>query len=393
MKDSIKEKVEALHDEVVALRRDFHAWPELGLEEFKTADKVEAYLKELGFKVSRICGTGLVALLEGSQPGKTLMMRADMDALPVTELSSVEYKSQNEGVMHACGHDGHMAMLMVAAKILADYRDQIKGTIKFVFQPNEENTMADQLVAEGVLENPKVDAAVGIHLMSSMRSKTIAVSGGPVMAETDVFKLTLKGKGGHTAMPHDSIDPIVTAANIIQQVQALQAREISSFKPTAIVFGSIHAGTVANIIPETVELEGTIRCLFDSRKEEGEQLCDRFERMVKSVCAANRVDYELEFPFINPPVVNDEELAAVVREVAAEVVEDPKDLVSFVTMIGEDFCQYVEDIPGTFFFVGTGNEEKKTDFPHHHPFFDIDEDALSVGVEMHVRSALRFFAE
>ncbi|MES0884097.1 M20 metallopeptidase family protein [Roseibium sp. SCP14] len=391
MSPDIKTRVKELEEELIALRRDFHMHPELGLEEHRTAGIVETYLENLGLEVSRMCGTGVIGILKGGQPGKTLMLRADIDALPIDEMTDHEFKSLNPGVMHACGHDGHTSMMMIAAKILTEYRASLKGTIKFVFQPNEENACAADMVKEGVLQNPSVDAVVGTHLMTSIPTGNVSADDGPVMAESNVFKLTLTGKGGHTAMPDESIDPIVTAANIIQQIQTIQAREISSHKPTAIVFGSIKAGTIANIIPETVELEGTIRCLYDSRKEPGETLCEKFERIIKHVCAANRTEYELEYTFINPPVVNDPDVTAVVRETAAQVVEGTdKKVVPYVTMIGEDFGEFTQDVPGTFFFVGVGNKEKKTDFPHHHPRFDIDEDGLAIGVEMHVTSAINY---
>lgn len=387
----IRARVSALEDELIALRRDFHRHPELGMEEHRTAGIVEAYLRDLGLDVSRMCGTGVIGLLKGGQPGKTLMMRADMDALPITEMTDHGFPSETPGVMHACGHDGHTSMMMIAAKLLAENRAVLKGDIKFVFQPNEEAGCALEMVEAGVMQNPKVDAVLGTHLMTGLPTGTISADDGPVMAEANVFRLTLRGLGGHTAVPEDSVDPILTASAIIQQVQALQSRELGSHKPTAIVFGAIHAGSAANIIPETAELDGTVRCLFESRKEPGEHLCDRFERIIANICAAHRTEYELEWRFHDPAVVNDPSISAIVRNAATKVVDGTdRKIVPHVTMIGEDFCRFSQEVPGTFFFVGVGNKAKKTDYAHHHPKFDIDEDGLAIGVEMHVTSAIEY---
>ncbi len=387
----IKSRVKELEGELIALRRDFHMHPELGMEEHRTAGIVEDYLKNLGLEVSRMCGTGVIGLLKGGQPGKTLMLRADMDALPIQEDTGLAFASKTPGVMHACGHDGHTSMMMIAAKILAENRESLKGDVKFVFQPNEENGCALEMVEAGVMHNPSVDAVMGTHLMTGLPIGTISADDGPVMAEANVFRLTLKGLGGHTAVPEDAVDPILGAVGVIQQLQAIQTRELSPHKAVALVFGSIHAGTAANIIPDKVELKGTLRCLFNSKEEPGEYLLDRFERIVAGICAAHRMEYELEWTFHDPAVINDAEISAVVRSAAMDVIArtDHK-VVPYVTMIGEDFCRFSQEVPGTFYFVGVANPEKKTDFPHHHPNFDIDENGLAIGVELHVTSALHY---
>lgn len=387
----IRTRVAEAAEELIALRRDFHRYPELGMEEHRTAEKVEAYLKDLGMDTSRMCGTGVIGLLKGGQPGKTLMMRADMDALPIQEATGLDFASETPGVMHACGHDGHTSMMMVAAKILAEQHDQLKGDIKFVFQPNEENGCALEMVEAGVMKDPAVDAVMGMHLMTGMPIGTISIEDGPVMAEANVFRLVLRGLGGHTAVPEDAVDPILAAAGVIQQLQAIQTRELTPHKAVALVFGSVHAGTAANIIPDSVELRGTLRCLFKSQEEPGEFLLDRFERIVAGICSAHRVGYELEWTFHDPAVINDPDVTGIVRTAAMDVIArtDHK-IVPFVTMIGEDFCRFSQEVPGAFYFVGVGNPAKKTDFPHHHPSFDIDEDGLAIGVELHVTSALRY---
>ena len=387
----IKEKVLDLEDEVIRLRRDFHKHPELGFKEFRTAKKVAGYLEDLGLEVeTNIAKTGVVGVLRGSEPGKTLMLRADMDALPIQEQNDFSYKSAVPGLMHGCGHDGHTAMLLVAAKILSEYKNKIKGNVKFVFQPNEETAAAKMMIKEGVLENPDVDGAFGIHLWTPIESGKIAISEGAVMGGLYEFELTVKGQGGHTSAPQTAIDPIVTASNIIQTIQTVQTREIDPLKPTAIMFGEVKSGTATNIIPEEAELRGTIRYLY--RDEEGNpaQPKKRFERIVENVCKTHQADYEIDYIVESPPVYNNSEMVKKAQETALEVLEDREKIVDYTNLAGEDFGEFSDVVPSTFYFVGTGNKEKGTDYPHHHPKFDIDEDTLKTGVEMHVRSALNY---
>ncbi len=383
----IKRQVEELNEEVINLRRDFHTYPELGFKEFRTSKIVYNYLKDLGLEVSNMAKTGVVGLLRGKEAGKTVMLRADMDAIHVQEENEIPYKSKNDGVMHACAHDGHTAMLLVAAKILTKYKDKIKGNIKFVFQPNEEDAGAKYMVEEGVLENPKVDAALGIHLWSPIESGKVGISGGPVMAAHQNFKLEIIGKGGHSGSPHTSIDPIITAANIIQTIQTIQTREIDVLKPTLIMFGEINGGSAPNVIPSKVELEGSIRYLYEGGDQSPEQPEKRFERMVEDICSAYRAGYTLNFIPSNGPLINDDKLADKVAAIAEDVV-GKNNIIPYVCMAGEDFSEFASRVPSVFYFVGTGNKDKGTDFPHHHPRFNIDEDTLALGVEMHVRTAL-----
>ncbi|MGM0445665.1 MAG: M20 metallopeptidase family protein [Bacillota bacterium] len=390
----IKALVKEHNDELIELRRDFHKHPELGFKELRTSKKVAGYLKGLGLEVTEnVAETGVVGLLEGDNPGKTLMLRADMDALPITEQNDVEYKSQNEGVMHACGHDGHTSMLMIAAKILSKHKDKIKGNIKFVFQPNEEGEAARRMIEEGVLENPKVDGAFGIHLWSPIESGKIAISHGAVMGGLYEFELKIKGQGGHTSAPHDAIDPIIVASNVIQSVQSIQTREIDPLKPTLIMFGQINGGTATNIIPEEVMLRGTIRYLYRDNPGGNERPKERFERIIKNVCDSHRADYEIEYIVESPPVYNNEEMVELAYESAQEVMENKSDIVDYTNLAGEDFGEFSDEVPSTFYFVGIGNKEKGTHFAHHHPKFNIDEDVLSLGVEMHIRSALNYLSK
>lgn len=388
----VKNKVNDFKQELIRLRRDFHEHPELGFQEFRSGEIIENYLKECGCEVKRMAKTGVVGLLKGGQPGATLLMRADMDALPMTEENDVPYKSKNEGVMHSCAHDGHMAMLLVAAKILSSKKEELYGNIKFVFQPNEEDAGAKFMVEEGVLQNPKVDASLAIHLWSQIEVGKLGISEGPVMGAHDNFKIVIKGKGGHSAMPHGAIDPVIIASQIVIASQAVQTKQINVLRPTLINFSTIHAGTASNIIPESVTMTGTLRYLYAGGPDSLERPRQRLEKIVAGICETFNAQCEIEFIPSNFPVINDAKVANLVRKIGTEMVGE-KNVISYVTMAGEDFSEFsVGGIPSTFYFVGVGNSEKGTDYPHHHPKFDIDEDALTIGTEMHVRTALEYLS-
>lgn len=378
-------------NEVIELRRDFHRHPELGLKEFRTGDKVAAYLEDCGLTVRRMNQTGVVGILETGRPGPVLMLRADMDALPIQEENDLPHKSIHPGVMHACGHDAHMAMLLAAARILSELKDRFSGSIKFVFEPNEENVGALAMIEEGLLENPAVDACLGLHIWTPLKTGQIAVTDGPVMAGMDHFELKIKGRGGHTATPQSAIDPILTAAHVIQGVQIIQTRETDILnEPTIIMFGQIQGGTASNVIPDSVALSGTLRYLFGGEPGSPNDPKIKFERVVSHICQVHRAEYELTFVFGHPTLVNHRPMADLVRSVVCEMNPVPE-LLSLVSLAGEDFSEFTARRPGAFYFLGAGNREKGTEFPHHHPRFDIDEDVLITGVELHVRSALRFF--
>ena len=386
----IKEEVANLNHELIELRRDFHMHPELGFEERRTSKVVSDYLESLGLEVkSGIAKTGVVGLLRGKKAGGTILLRADMDALPIQEENEIPYKSISKGKMHACGHDGHSAMLLVAAKILCQHKDEINGNIKFVFQPAEETAGARFMIEEGVLEDPHVDAALGLHLETPLKSGEIGITAGPLMAGADYFKLTIQGRGGHTGAPYSSIDPIIAAANVITAVQIIQTREIDVLKRNILImFGRIEGGVAPNCIPEKVELEGTVRYLHRSAKEEEK----KFERIIAGICEAYRTKYELEFMRSNRSLSNDSKMAELVRSVAQKLVPRNHIVSDIREMSGEDFSVFASKVPSTFYLIGTGNKEKETNYPHHHPRFNIDEDTLSTGVEMHVRTALAYLS-
>ena len=386
-----QETSDFLH-ELVALRREFHARPEPGFDERWSAARIAGYLRDLGLEVREgIAETGVTALLRGEREGKTLLLRADMDALPLEEQTGLPFASKNRGMMHACGHDAHMATLLVAAKILCGKRDALSGNIRFVFQPNEEIAGARRMIEEGaLLTDPPVDGAVALHVWSALPSGTIGISPGPVMAAMDEFRVVIKGRGGHTGAPHNAVDPVLAAANFISAVQMIQTREVDVFSPTLIMFGAVHGGgTASNIVPEEVSLAGTVRYLYEGGPESPEKPLLRFERILAGICAASGTEYSLEWIPSNPCLVNDAAMAALVRS-AAESIAGEEKVLPYRCTAGEDFAEFARDVPSAFAFVGTGNPAKNTAFPQHHPKFDIDEDALPLGVELFVRSALAF---
>jgi len=393
---NIKKQITSLKDELIEVRRDFHKHPELGFEEHRTSEIVANYLEKCGLNVKRgIAKTGVVALLEKNVQDSTLLLRADMDALPIQEENEAPYKSINNGVMHACGHDAHTAILLVAAKILSGYQEKIKGNIKFVFQPNEETyggvCGSKAVIEEGVLENPQVNAAMALHLWTPIETGKIGIIEGPITATLENFNIKIKGKGGHTGYPENAVDPIITAANIIQTIQIIQTREISSLKPTIIMFTKILSGIKANIIPDTISLEGTIRYLYKGGENNQEELEKKFERIVKAICKAHRADYELKFNIEDNAVTNDSDMTELVRSTAEKVLGSSKRVIPYMCTAGEDFSEFADRVPSVLYFVGAGSKEKESNYPHHSPRFNIDEDAMLIGLEMHVRSTLKFF--
>lgn len=388
----IARHITELETEVIKLRRDFHRHPELGLQERRTGKKVTEYLENLGLTVTRMNQTGVVGLLQGGSPGPTLLLRADMDALPIQEETGLDYQSSVEGVMHACGHDAHTAMMMIAAKILTSVKEHLEGNIKFVFQPNEENIGALAMIAEGLMENPKVDACFGVHVWAPLKTGQLGISAGPVMAGMEHFDLVIKGRGGHTATPQSAVDPILAAAAIINGVQIIQTREIDILKePTIIMFGKIEGGSASNVIPDTVTLSGTMRYMFEGPPDSPDNPKNRFERVISNICSAHRAGYELSYLYGHPTLINHPEIAGIANQVACCQIKPKPEILPVVTLAGEDFSEFACRVPGAFCFVGAGDPEKETVYPHHHPRFDLDENALRIGVELIVKSALYFF--
>lgn len=389
MKASLREEVHGLKAEMVRLRRDFHQHPELGFEETWTAGVAAAYLRDLGLEVqSGIGRTGVVGLLTGRDEGRTILLRADMDALPVQETNDVEYRSTNPGIMHACGHDGHMAILLAVARILSAHRDEIFGKIKFVFQPGEEGFAGARLqIDEGVLQNPETHAALALHLLTSIPCGMIGVRAGPLMASMDSFRIVITGKGGHAAMPESGVDAILIGAHAVAALQSMVSRQVSPQTPLVVHVGQIRGGEAFNIIAEQVELKGTVRTLDDGLRK---AIPERMDRILKGIAEAFGGRHELEYVSGYPVLQNDGPMTDLVREAAAEVVGQQKVFEPPPAMISDDMAFFLQQVPGCYFFVGARNSEKGADQPHHNSRFNMDEDALATGAEVLVRAALSF---
>jgi amidohydrolase len=373
---------------LVDLRRDFHSHPELGFQERRTAGVVAAELRRAGLDPREgIAETGVTALIGEPGRGPRLLLRADMDALPIVECDTHPFRSQNQGVMHACGHDGHVATLLTACSVLAREADQLAGQVLAVFQPAEEGLGgARRMIGEGLLADPKPEAAVGLHYWSGLKSGQVAVNPGPVMGAVDEFHLTISGRGGHAALPQDADDVVVAGAAVVGALQTVVSRRNDPLAAVLVTVGEFQAGSAFNVIAGEARLSGTVRC-FDNRI--WEQLPRQLEQIIAGVCRAHNCEYRLNYERLNRAVVNDPEVAALVREVAVDLV-GAKMVVDFRTLGGEDMSEILEQVPGCFFFVGAASEAKGITATHHNPAFDIDEDALPIGVEMLLGVARRY---
>jgi len=383
----ILKKADELKGKIINLRRDFHQYPEVGLQEFNTAKKVEGILKGLGIETKMLVnGTGVRGYLKGSRQGKTIALRADMDGLPIQEETDVPYKSQNKGVMHACGHDAHMAMLLAAAMILSEKRRELQGNVVFIFQPAEETgDGAKAMVEEGVLEG--VDSIFALHVYSSLGFGTLGYKPGSLMAAGDFFDVKITGKGGHGGLPHLAVDPIVMAANAINALQTIVSREVDPLESAVVSICEMSAGEAYNVIPETVIFGGTIR---SHKPELRESLPRRVKEILDGVISAMRGSYEFNLMSKFPATINDEKMTAFVLSVAKEILGEDKLLLMKPVMGSEDFSYYQQKIPGTFVFLGVESREKGIIYPQHHPKYDIDEDILPIGTALHVAVALEY---
>jgi len=375
-----------------SLRRDFHMHPELGFNEIRTGGIVAKELEMLGIEVTKGVGkTGVVGLLEGAKPGPTLLLRFDMDALPMTEETGAEYASQNVGVMHACGHDGHTAIGLTVAKILNAHKSELAGSIKFCFQPSEEGTNsediggAELMMKDGVLEGPKVDMTLSLHLWNEKPLGWIHAAKGPVMAGAEEFKIKVIGKGGHGAVPHATIDPVVCAAQIISAAQTIVSRNVAPLETAVVSFTVINGGTAFNIIPQEVTMEGTIRT-FEPRVRT--KVVHRFEEIVNGVASAMACQVEMMVKRLTPALINADEVTAKVQETARLVLPQANhDNTPYLTMGAEDMAFMQEKVDGCYFFIGSNNKEKHLDYGHHHPKFDFDEQALINGAALMASAA------
>lgn len=372
-----KTEAEALQTQLVAWRRDFHRHPELGFEEHRSAGVIAQTLDRLGYQVQTgVATTGVIGLLEGPQPGPVIAVRFDMDALPITEENEIAYASQEPGVMHACGHDAHMAIGLGLATLMARRRDGIAGALKLIFQPGEEGMNgAEVMVKEGVMEDPQPDVFLAAHVWSDSPVGTVNVSPGPVMAAAERWTCTVIGKGGHGALPHQTIDPIVAAAQIVGALQTIVSRNVGPQETAVVTVGSIHGGDAFNIIPAQLAMSGTIRTYNPGVRE---MVIRRVREIVECTASACGAEVDLDIVKLTPAVINDAEIAQVVHSAAEQVVGADRVLSGERTMGSEDAAYFLEHAPGCYVFLGA-NPPGQDPIPHHNSRFDIDEAVLSIG--------------
>ena len=381
----IRLDIRSLQPQLVEWRRHLHQRPELGFKEQLTAEFIAQKLQQWGIDhQTGIAKTGIVATISSQRPGPVLAIRADMDALPIQEENEVSYRSQHDGIMHACGHDGHTAIALGTAYYLAHHRDDFAGTVKIIFQPAEEGPGgAKPMIEEGVLNNPDVDAIIGLHLWNNLPLGTVGVRSGALMAAVECFDCTIFGKGGHGAMPHQTVDSIVVSAQIVNALQTIVARNVNPLDSAVVTVGKLHAGSARNIIADTAKMSGTVR--YFNPELDG-YLGKRIEQIIDGICQSQGASYEFDYQQLYPPVINDAKIAELVRSVATDVVETPAGVVpECQTMGGEDMSFFLQKVPGCYFFLGSANPSKNLAYPHHHPRFDFDETALNMGAEIFVR--------
>ena len=379
----IRHDVDALRETVVATRRDFHEHPELSWQEHRTQRVILERLHTLGLSdVRPIAKTGATALIEGGRPGPCVLWRADMDALPVPEKAKLAYASKTAGAMHACGHDTHMAIALAMAEALAPRREDLAGSVRFVFQPAEEASGGAQAcIADGVLSTPHVDVALGLHISADLPLGAINVAPGPFFAAPTAFRITIEGRGGHAAAPHQSVDAVVVAAHVVTALQTVVSRSMSPADAAVLTVGKIAGGFRGNVIAESATMTGTIRTYTDAVRE---GMLRRTDEIVSGVCAAFGAKYQFVHHTSCPPLVNDAEVAAFVRR-EGEAYFGPQNIMAAPSMGAEDMGVFLQQRPGCYFWLGARNERKGIAGRHHDPAFVIDEDALLVGVEFGLR--------
>ncbi len=377
---------QAMRPTLIERRRDFHRHPELAFQETRTAGIVARTLAALGLEVQTGIGkTGVVGLLEGEGDGPTVLVRADMDALPILEANTVEYISQVPGVMHACGHDAHTTIGLAVAEMLSRERSRIGGRIKFVFQPAEEiGEGARAMIADGVLQDPRPDYSIGLHVWNDLPVGQVAVTPGPSMAAADMFKCIIRGYGGHGAQPNQTHDPIAAAAQIVTALQTIVSRNVSPLDTAVVTIGTIHGGEAFNIIPDRVEMTGTVRTF---RKQTKQMVHERLRALCEGIAAAMGCSAELTISEMTLAVDNDADLADRIAAIAAEIVGTENVHRDVRTMGSEDMSYLMDDIPGCYFFVGSQNAGRSLDYPHHNPHFDIDEEVMVIGAAILARAA------
>ena len=390
---TVTSTIVAVRDELIADRRHLHANPELAFEEHETAAYVAARLQSLGIETQTgVGGTGVKGVIRGGRAGRTVMLRADMDALPIQEESDKPYRSTRPGVMHACGHDGHTAILLAVARILAARPETLAGNVVLCFQPAEERPPggAIKMIEDGVMDDPKVDAVFGLHL-SSQPVGTVGMRGGASQASADTFRAEIIGVGGHAARPHAAVDPVLIAANVVTTLHTIVSREVDPLQSAVITVGTIQAGTVPNVIPRSATMSGTVRTLDEDVRQ---KLAKRVQETIVGIAQAMGGDATVDYAFGYPVMVNDEAMTEFVRSVAHEVVGEERTRYNHPPIMpSEDVGYFISRATGCYFNLGVLNEAKGITIANHNPGFDIDEDALPVGVAMLVRIVDRYLGQ
>ena len=383
-------EAEEIKDEIIQIRHFIHQNPELSFSEYKTSKIVAKILKESGIEVREgIAGTGVLGILRGNKEGKTLAIRADMDALPLNEETGLDYTSINPGVMHACGHDIHTAVLLGTARLLSRKRDVLKGTIKFIFQPGEEKlTGALKMVGEGILKEPAVDAIIALHCWPDLPAGTIGARKGALLSAADTIKIVVKGRSGHAAHPHKCIDPIVISGHIITALQTIISREVSPIEPAVITIGKIQGGTTSNIIASQVELLGTVRTTTTGTRK---KMPDIINRVVRNIAESMNGEAKVNYLFGPAPVINNNALVALLEETATATIGKEKYIeLSHPSLGSEDFAFYLEKVPGMMFRLGTANENYQSKLALHNPQIIFDDDSLKTGISIMSDFAVRY---
>ena len=384
MKINIRKEIQEIEESIISARRDFHMHPELAFNEHRTAEIVSKKLNSFGLKIEKGIGkTGVVGILEGHSSSKTIALRADMDALPIQETNNVEYKSKNDGIMHACGHDGHTAILLGAAEALSKKKHLINGNIKFLFQPAEEgHGGARYMINDGALDN--VDEIYGLHLWNYQKYGTVGVKTGPIMAAADIFDITINGKGGHGAAPQGTKDAVVIASNLIQTFQTIISRNTNPIESTVITIGSINGGYNFNIIADTVTLKGTTRAYTEKNRQ---LIKSRMKDIIKGTEKIFDCEIKLNYENGYPPTINHEKQSDNILHAAKQIVGENAGY-PYLSMAGEDFSYFLQKKPGCFFFVGSSPLDRDPlSVPHHCSHFDIDEGSLLIGSSVFVQLA------
>ncbi len=387
----IRAAAQAIAEQMTADRRQLHMYPEIGFQEHGTSKYIANRLQQIGISFKPgIAITGILGTIIGTAgPGKTVLLRADIDALPIEEQSEALYKSRNPGLMHACGHDAHTSILLGAATILNERRHEFAGTVKLVFQPAEECPPggAIKMIEEGVMDNPKVDAAFGLHVTPQLEAGQLGFRAGPCTAASDRFQIVIKGKGGHAARPNTTIDAVVIAAHVVVALQTLVSRETSPTQPAVVTVGVIRAGDASNVIPGEATILGTVRSYDPDLRQ---QMSRRLPELAKGIARAMRADADVTYTFGYPSLVNDDKMTELAREVGRELVGANRITEVEPVLGGEDMSYFLQKAPGCFFRLGTGNKARGITFGNHHPKFDVDEAALPIGAAAMAGMALRF---